>query len=125
MANVLTLMDIDDRLHPKEMLFLVDLSSELGIRDQQMADALLLSRRHPPTLFPHANPQTNQQNLRDMYVAKMIDGKADLAEIAILQDFIRVTGIPTARIPEIKRSARTLVEAAEARLQRRLDLNAP
>ena len=89
LANVLTALDVDGELPPREALFSSILQKRLDLSDEQSAEALLVARQDPPEIYLHDEVITNGRNLVDMLLAKRragdrkswLETKGDLAEL--------------------------------------------
>lgn len=105
LANVLTVFDADGDLRPIEVLYSEYLRQRLDLNQQQAAEALLVSRFEPPSLFIHESDITNEQNLVDMLVAKRLDGTIDPCEAVLVSEFILEAAIPEHRLVSLRDDA--------------------
>ena len=119
LANVLTVLDVDGELTPRETLFSSILQKKLGLKACQVADALLLARHNPPDVYIHDTDMTNAQNLVDMIVAKKLDGAVVGTERRVIDDYINATKLPPWRVETLRQDA----ERKHARVQEQIETN--
>ena len=101
-ANVLTVLDVDAELPPRETLYAAMLQERLGLSDKQAVEGFMVARQSPPDIYIHDTEITNERNLVDMLVAKKLDGGVTEEEKGVIGEFIRSAEIEDFRVHSLR-----------------------